>query len=250
MKKIGLCSLALAGVLALSGCQSGKKTNEKIDEIVQKMDEQEVADFDYAKGLFSLAGYYYYTNHEGYRDNLIITTTLTSGSSEQEKKDYFYKDDSNKYHFVTVENDGETRVIYEDGDEVYDVTKNSAGEITKEKTELDSTEIALNYVEGETLEWLFPGQKFLETLSKVEKLENGNIALTFVSVEEGYAYNAVVEITTDAKVVSITHNSVNFRSSEQKIITRVQKKSFTYGNANDTSFQEKLAWAKAQSLSK
>lgn len=253
MKKLGLCSLALSGVLALAGCTTTDDANEKIDEIAEKLEElegkyenQEVVDFDYAYGLFSLAQYSYSHNFQGYRDNLVMTINRAIEGTEVSIENYFYKDDSNNYHYVQIVSDGEIRVIYETSDAVYSVSKTNQGVVTKTNTELDSTELALITTRGEFLDVLGDANESKNSLTKVEKLENGNLSLTFVE-EEGAVFGMrIFEITTDGKIISSKSSFSGLINGT--VESFMEEITLSYGNANDTTFQEKLAWAEAQEV--
>lgn len=243
MKKLGLCSLALAGALALSGCN--KATSN--DEIMRHIENNEKTDMDYAYGLFSLAKYNIYANVNGTRDNMVYTYSEDRGE-EVVTTERFYKDpETNKYYYLyeekhSVDTGSKVRVVYESDGHVYDYTKNVRGEIEKEETDFSSIEAYIRTV-GSVFD-VFDGIE-KDHLSKVEILDLTSFSLIFV----GNNIKTTVTMTNEGRILSATSTYLYIDQDTHDSYKVTMKSAFDYTGADSLEFMEMVAAAKAQSLS-
>ena len=260
MKKLWLCGMMMVGVLSLTGCNNNSLCGDKVDEIINKLEDKEVTltedqlnellgkmqdkkiSIDEAYNLYALSIKAIDMNYKGVRDNFVFSTSGTEGSS----KEYFYENEEGNYTYVYVEDDGKTKVVYETGTEVFCYSVSGMNSANKEKLSFSSTEAYIQKYMRSFSEDLKEMEK--EYLLKTEYSDKGNVILTFANSGEDFYGIVTVEITEDAKIVGYeveAFSSSEENSWEHKTMTAT----YEYGEAKDADFDALVAVALATPLS-
>lgn len=262
MKKIGLCALALAGVLAFTGCsvlgeekvdkiitavedKEVKLTQEQLDELLAKMEDKEIT-IDEAYNQYMLALIKLNMNYEGIRDNLVITA---KNNSEVAIKESYYKDENGKYVYQLVE-ENLKNVVYEDGENVFGFTSQTENSVTTTR-KFESGYPSLEAMIHQDFVLYDAIEMDKESILKAEYLENGNIVITCGTYKDGGDYDYTLssyEISKDAKLISIKINDGSVSGTPADWEASLFEFIFEYGVANDADFKALLSEAKAAAL--